>query len=52
MYKEHLGEPGSHVAHELLHCEYRSKKREKASPEIRKLWQKLSHRYTQEAKKR
>lgn len=52
MYKEHLGEPGSHVAHELLHCKYRSKKREKASPEIRKLWQKLSHRYTQEAKKR
>jgi|GEM_PF-2208189 len=52
LYRESLGEPGSHLAHELLHCEYRSKKSEKSASDIRKLWQVLSSRYTEPTKKR
>ena len=52
MYEEHLQEPGSHLAHELLHCEYRSKKREQVAPQVRRLWQLLGKRYTQLPKTR
>lgn len=52
MYEENLGEPGSHVAHEMLHCEYRSKKRDRESPQVRRLWQLLGKRYTQPKKTR
>lgn len=52
MYSDHLGQPGSHIAHELLHCEYRSKKVDREAPDVRKLWQKLSNRYTPLNKKR
>ena len=52
IYNEFLGEPGSHLAHELLHCEYRSKKAEKKPPDIRKLWHILGKRYTRQTKKR
>ena len=52
LYAETLGAPGSHLAHDLLHCEYRSKKAQKEPSDIRKLWQVLSARYTQPAKKR
>ena len=41
IYAEKLGEPGSHIAHELLHCEYRSKKAEPVTLDVHKLWQKL-----------
>jgi NADP-reducing hydrogenase subunit HndD len=27
VYEEYLGEPGSHKAHDLLHCEYIAQKR-------------------------
>ena len=52
IYSDFLGEPGSHLAHELLHCEYRSKKTEKNPPDIRKLWHILGKRYTRQTKKR
>lgn len=52
IYSDFLGEPGSHLAHELLHCEYRSKKSEKNPPDIRKLWHILGKRYTRQTKKR
>ena len=52
MYADHLGQPGSAIAHELLHCEYVSKKRDREAPDVRKLWLKLSNRYTPESKKR
>lgn len=52
LYRDCLGEPGSHLAHELLHCEYRSKKAERQPSDIRKLWQALSARYTDTTKKR
>ena len=52
IYKDFLGHPGSEIAHELLHCEYRSKKRERESPQVRRLWQLLGQRYTQIPKKR
>ncbi|MBO7173996.1 MAG: iron hydrogenase small subunit, partial [Burkholderiaceae bacterium] len=43
-YAELFGEPGSHLAHELLHCEYRSKKAEAADFDVHKLWQKINQR--------
>ncbi len=43
IYEQVLGHPGSHIAHELMHCEYRSKKDELPALDIRKLWQKLNH---------
>lgn len=52
LYANDLGEPGSHLAHELLHCEYRSKKTDKQPSDIRRLWQALSARYTAAPKKR
>lgn len=52
LYSGSLEKPGSHLAHELLHCEYRSKKTDKSPADIRKLWQVLSARYTEPTKKR
>ena len=52
LYSGSLEKPGSHLAHELLHCEYRSKKTEKSPADIRKLWHVLSARYTEPTKKR
>lgn len=52
LYSKTLTAPGSHLAHELLHCEYRSKKAQKSPSDIRKLWQGLSARYTETTKKR
>jgi ferredoxin hydrogenase gamma subunit len=45
VYAEHLGAPGSHIAHELLHCEYRSKKAEPVAFDVHKLWQKLNQHH-------
>ena len=52
LYSQSLERPGSHLAHELLHCEYRSKKAEKSPSDVRKLWHVLSARYTEPTKKR
>ena len=52
LYSKTLTAPGSQMAHELLHCEYRSKKAQKSPSDIRKLWLALSARYTENTKKR
>lgn len=52
LYSKTLTAPGSQMAHELLHCEYRSKKAQKSASDIRKLWLALSARYTENTKKR
>ena len=52
LYANDLGEPGSHLAHELLHCENSTKKTDKQPSDIRRLWQALSARYTAAPKKR
>ena len=34
-YRDFLGEPGSPLAHELLHCEYRERERRSEKPDYR-----------------
>ena len=35
LYRDFLGEPGSPLAHELLHCEYRERERRSEKPDYR-----------------
>ena len=42
LYEEFLGKPGSHLAHELLHCGYEDRRREKEAPTFAKLEERLT----------
>ena len=38
LYEDFLGAPGSHLAHELLHCTYEDRNREAGKPRARKIF--------------
>ena len=41
LYDQYLGEPGSEVAHELLHTVYRNRKKDPPTETITEIWKKV-----------